>query len=318
MRVGDQPETRAVDDDLAGLGVRTAQLDVGRARRAASRIDRDAEPVRRDPGDVHPVAGAAQFEVDRLVGVQPDLRAAAVRGRQEPLPGDVLGVLVRLDRGGGQRHRRAAVPDEPPLGADPVDPAGVRGRVDHLGLVQQVEHEALVRRAACDDHRGLRHRAAQPAKRLVAVPPEGNDLGDHRVEVGRDGIALADARVHPDTRAGRQVQPDDAARRGGEVTVRVLGVQPRLDGVSGLGGRRALQPAARGDTQLELHQIHPGGGLGDRVLHLQPGVHLKEREPPLAGVVQELHGARAPVADRQRQPLGGGLQLGGLLRGQYR
>jgi len=30
-----------------------------------------------------------------------------------------------------------------------------------------------------------------------------------------------------------------------------------------------------------LHQIEPGDALGDRVLHLQPGVHLEEEEAPV-------------------------------------
>ena len=57
-------------------------------------------------------------------------------------------------------------------------------------------------------------------------------------------------------------------------------------------GRFAHQRDAVGDLQLQLHQVESGGGLGDRVLHLQPGVHLQEEE--LAVVVgEELDGARA-------------------------
>jgi hypothetical protein len=233
-------------------------------------------------------------------------------------PCAVLGVLVGRDRRDGQRHGGALLLDEPALAADPVDPAGVGARVDHLGLVEQVEHEALVRRATGDDHRGLRHRAAQPAQCLVAVPAVRDDLRDHRVEVTGDRVALADAGVHPDAGPARQVQPDDAAWRRGEVAVRVLGVEPRLDGVPELGGRPALQFPARRDVQLGLHQVHAGGRLGDRVLDLQPGVDLQEGELLVPRVVQELDGARAPVPDRQCQPLGGRLQLVGLRGGQHR
>ena len=135
---------------------------------------------------LHPVADAAQLEVERAAALVLHLRAAAVRGGQQPLPLDALLVLVRLDRGGGQRDRGVPVADQAALGADPVDPAGVGAGVDHLGLVEQVEHEALVGRAALDDHRGLGHRPAQPAQRLVAVAAVRDDLRDHRVEVGRD------------------------------------------------------------------------------------------------------------------------------------
>ena len=207
---------------------------------------------------------------------------------------------------------------QPALGADAVDPAGVRAGVDHLGLVEQVEHEALVGDAALDDHGGLAHRAAQPGERLVAVAAVGDDLGDHRVEVGGDGVALAHPGVNPDARARGQRQALDAAGGGGEVAVRVLGVEPGLDGVPGLRRRRSFQPAARGDVQLQPDQVGAGGDLGDRVLDLQPRVHLQEGEQLLPGVVEELDGAGAAVAHGQREPSGRRLQLSDLPGGEHR
>ena len=56
----------------------------------------------------HPVADAAQLEVERPAALVLHLRAAAVRGGQQPLPLDLLLVLVRLDRGRGQGDRRSA------------------------------------------------------------------------------------------------------------------------------------------------------------------------------------------------------------------
>ena len=112
-----------------------------------------------------------------------------------------------------------------------------------------------------------------------------DDLGDHRVEVGRNRIALADAGVDTDTRPGGQQEPRDPAGGGGEVPVRVLGVEPRLDGVPQLGGLVAVELAARGDVQLQLDQVGAGGDLGDRVLDLQPGVDLEEGEQLFARVV---------------------------------
>ena len=46
--------------------------------------------------------------------------------------------------------------------------------------------------------------------------------------------------------------------------------------------------------ELPLDQVGAGDHLGDRVLHLQPGVHLHEVEPVL-GVQDELHRAGADV-----------------------
>ena len=84
------------------------------------------------------------------------------------------------------------------------------------------------------------------------------------------------------------------------------------------GRRRAFQPAAGGDVQLQPDQVDAGGDLGDRVLDLQPGVDLEEGEQLLPGVVEELDGARAAVAHGQREPLGRRLQLGDLLGGEHR
>ena len=101
-----------------------------------------------------------------------------------------------------------------------------------------------------------------------------------------------------------QLEVLDAAGRGREVAVGVLGVEPGLDGVADLGGLLALEAAALRDVDLRLDQVDAGGGLGDRVLDLQPGVDLEEGEGLLAGVVEELHGAGADVPHGQRELLG--------------
>ena len=66
-----------------------------------------------------------------------------------------------------------------------------------------------------------------------------------------------------------------------------------------------VQRLARGDPQLVGHQVAPRDRLGDRVLDLQPGIHLEEVE--VARVVeQEFDRAGALVADgrapRSAQP----------------
>ena len=75
-------------------------------------------------------------------------------------------------------------------------------------------------------------------------------------------------------------------RAGGrqEAALRILGVQPRLDGVAGqrdllLGERQRF---TRRDSDLPLDQIEPGDHFGDRMLHLQAGVHLHEIESAVA------------------------------------
>ena len=87
---------------------------------------------------------------------------------------------------------------------------------------------------------------------------------------------------------------------GQEAAEGVLGVDPRLDRVPGdgdvvLGERQRL---AGGDPQLELRPGRcPVISLGDRVLDLEPGVHLQEVGLVGVGVEQELHGAGVLVAD---------------------
>ncbi len=177
---------------------------------------------------------------------------------------------------------------------------------------QQVEDEALVGGTPLDHDGGLPHRPTQPGQRLVAGAAVGDDLGDHRVEVGGDGVALADAGVDADPRPRGQVEQRDPSGRGREVPVRVLGVEPGLDGVSPLERLRPLEPATSGDVQLRPDQIEVRGRLGDRVLDLQAGVDLEEGERPLTRVVEELDRPRADVPHREGQPLGGRLELIGL------
>src|SRR3712207_7178377 len=51
------------------------------------------------------------------------------------------------------------------------------------------------------DDRGLGHGAAEPAQGLVPGTAIGDDLGNHRVEVAGDRVALADAGVDADAGA---------------------------------------------------------------------------------------------------------------------
>lgn len=82
----------------------------------------------------------------------------------------------------------------------------------------------------------------------------------------------------------------------------VLGVEPGLHGVPRRGGRPGggQRLALRG-PQLEGDQVETEHRFRDRVFDLEAGVHLQEVRASLGGD-QELHGPRAPVADR---PCGG-------------
>jgi predicted GNAT family acetyltransferase len=295
-----------LEGDVRGDALRTVDdPDPVAARAALERCD--------------PVGAAAQLHLHRLLDLVLGLRSAAVGGGEEAVLLEAGALVVRLDRRHHERDLESGGGLQPPLAAGPVDPGRVgpgRGPGHDLGLVEQVEDEALVGGAALDHHGGLVHRAPQSREGLVAVPAVGDDLGDHRVEVRGDGVALAESGVHPDAGSGRQLEQRHPAGGGGEVAVGVLGVEPRLDGVAGLHRALPLEPAAGRDVQLGLDQVDAGGHLGDRVLHLEPGVDLEEREGLLLGLVEELDGAGAPVVDGEGEPFGRLLEQRGLLVGQ--
>ena len=145
------------------------------------------------------------------------------------------------------------------------------------------------------------HRLVAGAHKGV-VP--GGDLDQQGVVVGGDDRAgVGVAAVQPDAEAAAGAVGGDFARVGGEVVGRVLSGDTALDGVAVdvhvLLARQADagvgQGAALGDEDLCPHQVHAGDHLGDRVLHLNPGVHLNEVVVAVP-VHQELHRARVDIA----------------------
>ena len=143
--------------------------------------------------------------------------------------------------------------------------------------------------------------SSQPVQGLGPVRPPGDHLGQHRVVVGADHGALGDRPESTRTRGCR------GSRRAS--TRPPVGQEARAPGPRRRPAPRSRARSARrrpgrsgsgspgGDPQLQLDQVEPGDHLGDRVLDLQPGVHLQEEEllRPVAGD-DELDGARAGVA----------------------
>ena len=128
----------------------------------------------------------------------------------------------------------------------------------------------------------------------------------------RDRIALADAAV--DAHGGRlpvsigadreldrrwRAQMDQLAGRGQKAAIRVLGIDPHFNRMAAHGERllQAGQPLACCHAQLPLDQVQTGDHFGDRMLDLQPGVHLHEVEGA-AGIHDEFDRAGADIADR--------------------
>ena len=133
--------------------------------------------------------------------------------------------------------------------------------------------------------RGAARRSPWPASgRSARRPPCRRPTPESSRMPGRaSGLELA-----VDARAPRTVQPcRSAAASPGPGPRRTAGPRSRARWAPAVRG----QPVAAGDLQLQRDQVQPGIALGDRVLDLQPGVHLQEVEPAVV-VGQELDGAR--------------------------
>ena len=126
-----------------------------------------------------------------------------------------------------------------------------------------------------------------------------DDLGQHRIVSIADHVALADAGIDPNAlRPGQVGKPPGG---GQESRFGLLRVQPGLDGVPANLRRRPQsergERLAAGDPQLIDDQVATGDQLGDRVLHLEPRVHLQEEELAVIGQ-QHLDRAGIRVANR--------------------
>ena len=110
----------------------------------------------------------------------------------------------------------------------------------------------------------------------------GAELGDHRVVEHRDLRALGNAGIVPERHAvdiadlGGRAVAGQAADRGQEVAVGILGIEPAFDrpAVDGHVILRQRQLLTRGDADHLLDQVDAGDQFGDRMLDLQTGVHL--------------------------------------------
>ena len=138
--------------------------------------------------------------------------------------------------------------------------------------------------------------SAQAHQAFVATAAVHNQLGDHRIVVGRDRVAGIEAGIDAHAQAARRVIVGDETRAGHEC-LGILGVDSALDGVA-LDHDvvlRETQGSTGGDADLLAHQVDARHRLGDRMLDLQAGVHFDEVE--LAVLEQELHCAGATILE---------------------
>ena len=134
-------------------------------------------------------------------------------------------------------------------------------------------------------------------------------LGDQAVIGRRVPPAGIGQRVDAHAGAEGRLPLAQRADRGAGLALGVhpLGVHARLDGVArGLRQARLRQPqigqrAARGDLQLQPHEVEAENLLGHRVFDLDTGVGLDEEHLGGVGKGQELEGAETAVVPRPRQ-----------------
>ena len=228
--------TRATDPAL--VGVDEVDLEVGvhlpstHPEGAGGRAV--APEVMGRPGVAQPESGADGLgplgAAPPCAGVEGCLRRRVVRG-------------VRLD-GRGEQGDRLRCRNVIPCRGDPVQPPVVVVTRHHLRPVEHSEQEGPVRRASLDDDRALGQGSTQAGERLVAILAPGDDLGDHRVELVGDQVALTDSGVDTHAAPGRQAEHRDPTRSRDEALLGVLCAQARLDGVPAGERGVALQPMA--------------------------------------------------------------------------
>ena len=180
-----------------------------------------------------------------------------------------------------------------------VEQPGVQVTGHDLGAGEQEAAEVDV--GAQAQHVGAGQRRVESCQRLGAVGAVGDDLAEHGVVVTADDCSHPQTGVHADPAARRLLETEHRAAGGQEALGRVLGVDAGLDRVAREGDVLLAQRQllARGDADLPVDQVHAGDHLGDRVLHLQAGVHLHEEEL-VRGVCgdNELDRPGADVPDR--------------------
>src|SRR5439155_11436692 len=132
-----------------------------------------------------------------------------------------------------------------------------------------------------DAHDGqLEQRATHSLDRQVARGCPYDQLADHRIVEQADVAPGSDSAIPSNAGTRRELQVSDGAGGRQESVRRILASDAALDGPS---ARRKVflsegEPLAAGDAQLPLDQINTGDELRDRMLDLDPRVHLEEVE----------------------------------------
>ena len=132
------------------------------------------------------------------------------------------------------------------------------------------------------DH--LTERGAHLIDRLLSRIRMHDQLRQHRIIVCRNRITAVDRSVDPHAFSSRKVEIRDRSRGRAEIFIRILGIDPALDRMSGQNNillpLRQWKPG--GDPDLFLDQIDPGHPLCHRMFYLDARIHLHKIKLPVA------------------------------------
>ena len=132
---------------------------------------------------------------------------------------------------------------------------------------------------------------------LLAGCGPGRQLGYQRIVLERNLPTFVRARIEPNAGAGRLLKGGNPARRGHKPGVGVFGIDTALHGVPArvnVSLRIAKLLAGR-YPDLLANQVDAGDEFRDRMLDLQPRVHLQKVEIAV-GIHQKLDGPRVGVS----------------------
>ena len=219
--------------------------------------------------DLEPIAGTAEREVDLLADRRRHAHRRDVRRvREEVDPCVAAPALVGEDRRADECIARVAVDLRGAVAAAAVDPSGIDATPAELGRVEDVDEKPGVARSAFDHEVEVAERADETAAGFLPRRPRRDHLRDQGVERRRHHAAGGDAGVHPDAGPECGIEACDAARRGDEGGIGVLGADARLDRDPPLARLEAGEALAARDSDLELDEVESGDRLRDAVLHL--------------------------------------------------
>ena len=96
-------------------------------------------------------------------------------------------------------------------------------------VARELKQETLVRRAVFDDDLQLLQGSPQTGDRLISRRPPRDDLGDHRVEEGRDLHAFNDTAVYANPWTCRRAKSDHSPGSRREATRDIFCAEPSLN-----------------------------------------------------------------------------------------